>query len=133
MAISVNVPKNFSGIKTKVALNLTKRQLICFGSAALTGVPTYFLSRPFVGQSVAALLMVAVALPFFFFSMYERDGFPAEQLLYQMIRQQFLVPGIRPYQTESIYQSLADFETLRKEAEHLEAKAKGTAQEAEAQ
>ena len=127
MAISVNVPKNFSGIKTKVALNLTKRQLICFGSAALTGVPLYFISKPFVGQSVAALLMVAVALPFFFFSMYERDGFPAEQLLYQMIRQQFLVSGIRPYQTQSIYRSLEDFQNLRKEAEHLENKAKGEA------
>ena len=30
MAIGVDVPKNLSGIKTKVALNLTKRQLICF-------------------------------------------------------------------------------------------------------
>ena len=28
MAISVAVPKNLSGIKTKVAMNLTKRQLI---------------------------------------------------------------------------------------------------------
>ena len=126
MAISVNVPKNFSGIKTKVALNLTKRQLICFGSAAVTAVPTYFISKPFVGQSVAALLMVMIALPFFFISMYERDGFPAEQILYQMIYQQFLVPGIRPYQTENIYQSLENFNSLRKEAEHLEAKAKET-------
>ena len=31
MAISVAVPKNLSGIKTKVAMNLTKRQLICLG------------------------------------------------------------------------------------------------------
>ena len=30
MAISVQVPKDLSGIKTKVALNLTKRQIICF-------------------------------------------------------------------------------------------------------
>ena len=30
MAISVAVPKDLSGIKTKVALNLTKRQIICF-------------------------------------------------------------------------------------------------------
>ena len=32
MAISVAVPKDLSGIKTKVAMNLTKRQLICFGA-----------------------------------------------------------------------------------------------------
>ena len=125
MSAYISVPRDLTKVKSKIFFNLTKRQLICFGSAALTGVPTYFLSKPFVGQSVAALLMVAIALPFFFFSMYERDGFPAEQILYQMVRQQFLVPGIRPYQTESIYQSLADFENLRKEAEHLENKAKG--------
>jgi len=39
MAISVQVPKDLSGIKTKVALNLTKRQIICFSGAAVTGIP----------------------------------------------------------------------------------------------
>lgn len=39
MAISVAVPKNLSGIKTKVAMNLTRRQLICFGGAAAVGIP----------------------------------------------------------------------------------------------
>ena len=38
MAISVQVPKDLSGIKTKVALNLTKRQIICFSGAAVTGM-----------------------------------------------------------------------------------------------
>ena len=37
MAISVQVPKDLSGIKTKVALNLTKRQIICFSGAAVAG------------------------------------------------------------------------------------------------
>ena len=45
MAISVPVPKDLSGIKTKVALNLTKRQIICFSGAAVTGVPVYFLTK----------------------------------------------------------------------------------------
>ena len=39
MAISVAVPKNLSGIKTKVAMNLTKRQLICFGGRSGGGNP----------------------------------------------------------------------------------------------
>ena len=30
----VNVPNDLSKVKTKMALNLTKRQLICFGCAA---------------------------------------------------------------------------------------------------
>ena len=32
-------------VKTKVAFNLTKRQLVCFGGGALIGVPLFFLLR----------------------------------------------------------------------------------------
>ncbi len=45
MAISVAVPKDLSGIKTKVAMNLTKRQLICFGSAAAVGYRFYLVTK----------------------------------------------------------------------------------------
>ena len=31
----VNVPNDLSKIKTKMAFNLTKRQLVCFGSCLL--------------------------------------------------------------------------------------------------
>ena len=41
----VNVPKDLTKIKSKVLFNLTKRQLICFGLAALMGVPLFFLLR----------------------------------------------------------------------------------------
>ena len=124
MAISVAVPKNLSGIKTKVALNLTKRQIICFSGAALIGVPTYFLTRGAIGTETGAILMVAVMLPFFFFAMYERDGFPAEKLLYLMIRQRFLLPGIRRFKSENIYQQLEERERIKREVLGLEAKAK---------
>ena len=124
MAISVAVPKNLSGIKTKVALNLTKRQIICFSGAAVTGVPTYFFTRGAVGTETAAILMVAVMLPFFFFAMYERDGFPAEKYLYLMIRQRFLLPGIRRFKSENIYQQLEEREQIKREVLGLEAKAK---------
>ena len=75
MAISVAVPKDLSGIKTKVAMNLTKRQIICFGSAVALGVPFYMLTKGVLGTEIAAVLMVAVMLPFFFLAMYEKDGF----------------------------------------------------------
>ena len=35
----VPVPKDLTKVKTKVAFNLTKRQLICFTGGALIGVP----------------------------------------------------------------------------------------------
>ena len=37
----VNVPNDLSKIKTKLAFNLTKRQLICFGGGAAIGIPAY--------------------------------------------------------------------------------------------
>ena len=40
----VNVPNDLSKIKTKMAFNLTKRQLVCFGGAAAVGIPSYLLA-----------------------------------------------------------------------------------------
>ena len=38
----VNVPNDLSKIKTKIAFNLTKRQLICFGMGRLSAFqPTF--------------------------------------------------------------------------------------------
>ena len=125
MAISVAVPKDLSGIKTKVALNLTKRQIICFSGAALFGVPAYLFTTGVIGTQAAAIVMVAVMLPFFFLAMYEKDGFPAEKILYFMVRQKFLTPGIRPYKSENLYKTLEVREQLEKEVRSLEQKAKG--------
>ena len=125
MAISVPVPKDLSGIKTKVALNLTKRQIICFSGAAIAGVPLYFLTKDMIGTQGAAFIMVAVMLPFFFLAMYTKDGFPAEKILYFMIRQKFLTQGIRPYKSENLYKQLEEREKIKKEVRYLEEKAKG--------
>lgn len=122
MAIAVNVPKNLSGIKTKVALNLTKRQLICFGTAAVTGFPLYLFTRKPLGTEAAAFLMIAVMLPFFFVAMYEKDGMPAEKVLKLVLRQRFMTPGIRRYETENLYKQLSEREKMRKEVARLEAK-----------
>ncbi|MCI9665541.1 MAG: PrgI family protein [Lachnospiraceae bacterium] len=131
MAISVAVPKNLSGIKTKVAMNLTKRQLICFGGAAAVGIPFYLVTKGVLGTQASALIMVAIMLPFFFLAMYEKDGFPAEKILYFMIRQKLLTPGIRPYKSENLYKQLEERERLKKEVRYLEEKAAGQQSHAE--
>lgn len=125
MAISVAVPKNLSGIKTKVAMNLTKRQLVCFGSAGAVGIPFYIFTKGVIGTQASALIMVALMLPFFFLAMYEKDGFPAEKILYFMLRQKILTPGIRPYKSENIYRQLEEKERMKKEVRYLEEKAAG--------
>ena len=99
----VTVPRDLTKVKTKVALGLTKRQLVCFGAATIIGVPTYFFTRGTIGNSPAVLLMIGVMLPAFFMAMYERDGQPAEKILRNIIRARFLLPQIRPYRTENFY------------------------------
>ena len=68
----VNVPNDLSKIKTKIAFNLTRRQLICFGGAAAVGIPVYLLTRHALGGTGAMFLMIALMLPAFFMAMYER-------------------------------------------------------------
>lgn len=106
----VPVPKDLSKIKTKLAFNLTKRQLICFSAAASVGLPTYLLTWGALGNSAAMLLMIGLMLPFFFFAMYEKDGLPLEKVLKNIIRTCFLYPRVRPYKTENFYALLSEKE-----------------------
>lgn len=99
----VNVPNDLSKIKSKLAFNLTKRQIVCFGCAAATGIPLYFITRPAIGNSAAMLLMITLMLPFFFLAMYEKDGLPAEKVVKNIIRSKYLRPRVRPYKTENLY------------------------------
>ena len=112
----VQVPKDLSKVKTKLAFNLTKRQLICFSGAAAVGIPAYLLTRSVIGNTPAMLLMVGLMLPFFFFAMYERDGLPLEKVLRNILRTRFLYPRVRPYQTENFYALLSGF---KKEAKPI--------------
>ena len=58
----VTIPKDLSRIQSKVLFGLTKRQVICFGAAALVGVPLFFLAKSSLGTTTAALCMILVIL-----------------------------------------------------------------------
>lgn len=103
----VPVPKDLSKIKTKLALNLTKRQLICFSTAIFIGIPVYLFTKPFIGSEVAVLLMIVLMLPFFLIAMYEKNGQPAEKILRNIILARFIRPNIRLYKTDNLYKNLA--------------------------
>lgn len=104
----VSVPKDLTKVKNKLAFNLTKRQLICFGIGAAMGIPVFFLLRNVIGMSNATTIMVLVMLPAFMFAMYEKDGQPLEEILMNIIRVKFLRPSIRKYETENYYESDPD-------------------------
>ena len=103
MAAYISVPRDLTKVKSKVAFNLTARQLICFGAAAVVGVPLFFVLRDTASNTGATLGMMAVMLPAFFLGMYEKNGQPLEKLLSYYIRARFLRPKIRPYKTANYY------------------------------
>ena len=77
----VQIPKDLSKVKTKLAFNLTRRQLIGFSVAALIGFPIYLKTRATLGNDVSMLLLILVTLPAFFITFYEKDGLTCEQYL----------------------------------------------------
>lgn len=103
----VPVPKDLTKVKTKIAFNLTKRQLVCFGSAVIIGIPAYLFMRNIIGNSMAVLLMIGLMLPFFLLGMFEKDGQPAEKVMRNIIRTKFW-PAIRIYKTENLYKYLSE-------------------------
>ena len=115
MAAYISVPRDLSKVKSKLLFNLTKRQLICFGSAALLGVPTFFLLRKPIGVSAATIVMMVIMMPLFFLAMYERNGQPLEKILRNIIRVCFLRPKQRPYETNNFYAVLERQDRLDKE------------------
>ena len=107
MAAYIPVPRDLSRVKSKIIFNLTKRQLLCFGAAALIGVPLFFLVKKATGNvSLSAMTMIITMLPLFFLAMFERDGQPLEVIAKHFIETKFIRPKIRPYQTDNYYSVL---------------------------
>ncbi len=115
----VPVPKDLNAVKTKVAFNLTKRQIVCFGAGLAVGLPIFFLVRGNVGGSTATLLMVLVMLPFFMFAMYEKNGQPLEKIIRNIVQVCFLRPKERPYETNNFYAVLERQDKLDKEVRKI--------------
>lgn len=115
MASYIPVPRDLTKVKSKVAFNLTKRQLICFVIAAAIGVPTFFLLKKLGNATFAAMGMMIVMMPLFFFAMYEKNGQPLEVYMHHFIQATFIRPKIRPYQTDNYYAALMRQEKAEKE------------------
>ena len=115
----VTVPKDLSKVKSKFILNLTKRQVVCFGGGALIGVPLFFLTKGVIGNTPAAMLMMIAMLPLFLFGVYEKNGMPLEKLLSHIVQTQFIRPKQRPYQTDNFYAAIAQQIQIDKEVRRI--------------
>ena len=111
----VSVPKDLTKVKTKVMFNLTRRQLVCFTAGALVGVPLFLWLREPAGNSMAAMCMMLVMMPFFLLAMYEKHGQPLEKIVGNILKVAVIRPKQRPYQTNNFYAVLKRQEMLDKE------------------
>ena len=118
----VTIPKDLSRVQSKVLFGLTKRQVICFGAAAVIGVPLFFLTKEALGTTPAALCMILVMLPFFLFAMYQRNGQPLEVFLGHLIQNKFIRPKTRIYQTNNLYSALVRQYKLEQEVRKIAGK-----------
>jgi hypothetical protein len=119
LAAYISVPRDLTRVKSKVFFNLTKRQLVCFGAAALLGVPSFFLLRRTGNNSLATLGMMIVMLPLFLLGMYEKDGQTLEVIAKHYIDAKFIRPKVRPYQTDNYYAVLMRQAQLDKEVQQI--------------
>ena len=115
----ISVPRDLTKVKSKVMFNLTKSQLICFGLAALIGVPSFFLLKTVVKVNTAVMGMMVIMMPFFFLAMYEKNGQPLEVILNHMMQAVFKRPKIRPYMTDNYYAALLRQAKAEKEVENI--------------
>ena len=98
----VKIPKDLTKVKTKVALNMTKRQLIGFSIAGLIGFPVYMLCKNFLSTDISMIVMRIVVLPVLFVTLYEKDNLPFEKHLAYILRFH-KSKKIRLYNAKSIY------------------------------
>ncbi len=103
MAAYISVPRDLTKVKSKVAFNLTKRQLLLFRhsdshwSAAVFCSPRFrrqHCRHPrYDGGDAAGVLPWNV----------RKNGQPMEKLLSYYVQSRFLRPKIRPYKTNNYY------------------------------
>ena len=129
MAAYISVPRDLTRVKSKVFFGLTKRQLVCFGAAALIGVPAFFLMKRSGNTSLAVMGMIVLMLPLFFLAMYEKDGQPLEVVARHFIQAKFIRPKIRPYATNNYYSALMRQEQVEKEVSAIVQNAETRARE----
>ena len=115
----ISVPRDLTKVKSKIIFNLTKRQLICFGVAALIGVPSFFLIKSVATVNVAVMGMMVIMMPNFFFAMYEKNGRPLEVYLGHFVEAIFVRPKKRPYKTDNYYAALMRQAAAEREVEKI--------------
>ncbi len=105
MAQYVEIPKDFDEIRQKVALGLTKRQLISFGTALVMGGIAFALTVDKLGMTGASYCLFLTAAPAVLFGVYHHNGLYLEDKL-KLMYNYYKSNKIKTYQTENIFDKI---------------------------
>ncbi len=104
MAAYISVPRDLTKVKSKVAFNLTKRQLLCFRhSGSHWSAAVFFCSPGLRRQHCRHPRHDGGDAAGVFLGMYEKTVSPLEKLLSYYVQSRFLRPKIRSYKTHNYY------------------------------
>ena len=89
----VPIPKDLKRVKTKVAFNLTKRQLIGFSIAGLLGFSAYIFVRKLVPNDIAVLFLITAPFRYFLLRFLKKTAWFSNSILSSYIFIGFISRG----------------------------------------
>lgn len=109
MAISVPIPKEITEYEEKIMFGLSLRKLVCFSSAVVLGVGTYFLCTKVLGLTMdtASYIIIAEAMPLMAFGFIKKDGMTFEKYAALLIRHKTGMNKLS-YENELVIDALPD-------------------------
>lgn len=121
-----SINTDFAAYQTKVAFGLTKRQIICFITAAIIGLPVYYFTKDHIGTDMAGILMIIIMAPLFVLAMYKKNGQNLETVLKNYIKEQFFSEKVRRVSTAPLLMQIsqtADYAAHKNNIAHTDDKA----------
>lgn len=108
MAHYIRVPKDLNDIKEKFILNLTKRQVICFGIGFIIGLPVFYVTKKYMDISNAVALMGISAAPAIICGVFKKNGVFFEKhikFMYEFLKK----PRTRYYRSTNVYKAIENY------------------------
>gem|GEM_PF-968521 len=88
MTISVNIPKEITEYERKWIAGLSIRKLVCLVIDIVLAIVMYFILTSVLGltTTVAAVVIILMAMPLMFLGFYKKNGLPFEKYLVLLLR-----------------------------------------------
>lgn len=101
------IPKDLTKYESKLVLNLTKRQVICYLVAGILGISIFFITKKYLGADLGGWLTIIVVSPIFALSLGRfKNNLPFEKYVALIIRTRVVSTFKRPYQSSNMYRLL---------------------------